>query len=697
MLPGRNSRPQHPSQFQTNGTAPSAPLQVMGNPGSFMPNHMQIQPQVAIPNNNPNTHFSSGQLLAFQMNQMNYANSQQKGQFLAQNVVNPPQFLNQNVGFGGLPNPMQNINQLLQMQMAMQMASYGQVVPGTVPLYPNQASQGMGIQNSNIAMNAHLGRGNASGTVQQLMNGNLSTRMANATPQLQGHSPVMNSFGIVQQPQTQNFNAPAPANQQVSQGMGPQSSNLGMNAHLGLVNANVAVQQSNNGLSKQMPNATQQLQGQLPLMNSFGSVQQPQTQNFNAPASANTQVCQGMGPQISNFAVNAHLGLLNANGAVQQMPNMNQQLLGQLPLMNPFGFVQQPQTQNFNALASTNTQANPGCVVGINPSRDNQQNSYNSNFSRNQKHGAKKSKFGKGKFSTHNKSLEKGRHRSGEKKNILANSVKPEMEKKRSLLVTYSAQEIRQWREERRKNYPSKANIEKQVTEKMVESEDRSCAAKLRRQQLKEILAKQAELGFEVAEIPSSYLSDTEKQVDGKERKRPQSRKEKFQKRFNKREKFNRNDRFSKKPRFGNSDSSNTCDQKGVSAGKVDVNRESVTNVKKSAREPTLLQKLLSSDIRRDKRRLLQVFRFMTMNSFFKDQPEKPLRFPRVLLKETGEEIEAAEEIYDAIDTTISKSSDDSDNGDEDNITEFTEAASELQENGYSESEEPQEEGQLTD
>lgn len=56
--------------------------------------------------------------------------------------------------------------------------------------------------------------------------------------------------------------------------------------------------------------------------------------------------------------MNSHLGLLNANGAVQQMPNVNQQLLSQLPLMNPFGFVQQPQTQNFNALASTNTQVN---------------------------------------------------------------------------------------------------------------------------------------------------------------------------------------------------------------------------------------------------------------------------------------------------------------------------------------------------
>lgn len=204
-------------------------------------------------------------------------------------------------------------------------------------------------------------------------------------------------------------------------------------------------------------------------------------------------------------------------------------------------------------------------------------------------------------------------------------------------------------------------------------------------QQLKEILAKQAELGCEVAEIPSSYLSDSEKQGDGREQKRPLSRKERFQKKFNKRERFNRNDRFSKKRRFGNSDSSNTRDQNGSTAGQVT----------ETAREPTLLQKLLSSDIRRDKRHLLQVFRFMTMNSFFKDWPEKPLRFPQVVLKETGEEIEAAEEIYDAIDATVEKSANDSDNDEENNIPEFAEAVSELQENS-SNSESVKLEGQIT-
>lgn len=175
-----------------------------------MQNPMQLQPQMAIPNINSNTQFSPQQLFAFQMNQMNNVNSQQpKGQFVAQNIVNPPQFLNQNVA-------MQNLNQLLQLQMAMQMPGFAQVVPGNVPLYPNQVSQGMGLQNPNFAMNGHLGLMNASGTVQQSMNGNLSKQMANATRQLQGQSPLMNSFGTVQQPQTQNFSVPASANLQVN-------------------------------------------------------------------------------------------------------------------------------------------------------------------------------------------------------------------------------------------------------------------------------------------------------------------------------------------------------------------------------------------------------------------------------------------------------------------------------------------------
>ncbi|KAH7548399.1 hypothetical protein JRO89_XS14G0119600 [Xanthoceras sorbifolium] len=152
----------------------------------------------------------------------------------------------------------------------------------------------------------------------------------------------------------------------------------------------------------------------------------------------------------------------------------------------------------------------------------------------------------------------------------------------RSLALIYTDLEIQQWREERRKNYPSKAIIEKKLAEKTSSSKVIDREAKMRREQLKEILAKQAELGVEVAEIPSHYLSDSEKQPYG---------------------------------------------------------REENTRPK-----PTLLQKLLSTDIRRDKSRLLQAFRFMVMNTFFKDLPEKPLKFPLVIVKENGFSEEVVEE-----------------------------------------------------
>lgn len=53
-----------------------------------------------------------------------------------------------------------------------------------------------------------------------------------------------------------------------------------------------------------------------------------------------------------------------------------------------------------------------------------------------------------------------------------------------------------------------------------------------------------------------------------------------------------------------------------------------------SKREPSLLEKLLSADIKREKSRLLQVFRFMLLNDFFKQWPEKPLEFPIITVKD---------------------------------------------------------------
>jgi cleavage and polyadenylation specificity factor subunit 4 len=104
------------------------------------------------------------------------------------------------------------------------------------------------------------------------------------------------------------------------------------------------------------------------------------------------------------------------------------------------------------------------------------------------------------------------------------------------------------------------------------------------------------------------HLLDSEKQEHGREdNRRSLTKKGKFWNKHDKRGRFNK---------------------KGRSAKQVGSANEE--------RKPTLLEKLLSTDIKRDKRQLLQVFRFMVANSFFKDWPEKPLKFPSVVVKEDG-------------------------------------------------------------
>lgn len=152
-------------------------------------------------------------------------------------------------------------------------------------------------------------------------------------------------------------------------------------------------------------------------------------------------------------------------------------------------------------------------------------------------------------------------------------------------------------------------------------------------------MAKQAELGCEVAEIPSSYLSDSEQRVnESKESTRTFSKKRNFQNKFNKRGRFNQNDCFSVMEGVANHDSFNANNHYGRMVKQRLANDKLIGHHSASKREPTLLQRLLSSEIRRDRHHLFQVFRFMVMNSFFDDWPEKPLKFPVVMVKETADD-----------------------------------------------------------
>lgn len=122
-------------------------------------------------------------------------------------------------------------------------------------------------------------------------------------------------------------------------------------------------------------------------------------------------------------------------------------------------------------------------------------------------------------------------------------------------------------------------------------------------------------MGFEVPEIPPGYLSEPEGQLNGKPNgRKTQNRPDGSLNRYNnKRGKYNQRDRRGKKPKL----------------------KKEHTTPAPVAREPTLLRKLLNTEIKGDKSRLLQAFRFVLLNSFFESWPEKPLEFPSITVQDT--------------------------------------------------------------
>ncbi|KAG9439997.1 hypothetical protein H6P81_020162 [Aristolochia fimbriata] len=216
----------------------------------------------------------------------------------------------------------------------------------------------------------------------------------------------------------------------------------------------------------------------------------------------------------------------------------------------------------------------------------------------------------RGKFSKNHRNGWKGHQSGAGKSNLMKCNKNPMQERKRfTSLLSYTDEEIRKWREERKRNFPTKLNVEKKSNHH-VNHED----SKMRRQQLKQILAKQAELGVEVAELPPEYLSDSENQVDrNREDRRSHHKSGRFRNKFNRRGRDSRDDMQTKRQKLG---------------------QETAHEVLTSTRKPTLLEKLLSADIKRDKSHLLQVFRFMVLNSFFKDWPAKLGVLPLVRVRD---------------------------------------------------------------
>ncbi|GLJ49915.1 hypothetical protein SUGI_1061230 [Cryptomeria japonica] len=285
-----------------------------------------------------------------------------------------------------------------------------------------------------------------------------------------------------------------------------------------------------------------------------------------------------------------------------------------------------------------------------------------------------------------------------------------------------SVAEIQQWRDERKRNYPIEANIKRKaqhMQERRTRGELIDDDSKIRRERMKEILAKQAELGFPVAEVPSHYLSDAPFHQKGHYKSGTRGNNNNFGK-------PNRSENSSMKiPRINdlasprsvlNDVSSFKMEQpreEGNAAihnpellcsednsfslipDKVDVNCKTKDNAsqiniktedvlldavhkadkcqkvckffqrghclkgqrctylhvrgsnatrkgttvaselpmratvasKLSKRKPTLLEKLLSGEIKKEKSHLLQIFRFMVNNSFLTEWSNEPLKF----------------------------------------------------------------------
>ncbi|KAL6559344.1 hypothetical protein OROGR_004461 [Orobanche gracilis] len=172
--------------------------------------------------------------------------------------------------------------------------------------------------------------------------------------------------------------------------------------------------------------------------------------------------------------------------------------------------------------------------------------------------------------------------------------------------------------------YQNRQMVEEQIkgsiNRQMVEEQIKGCLAKMK--DTKTGLS----LGCPVAEIPSNYLSDSKQHQQANGR------------RANKRV-LGKNERYQNRQRPLDNGQPNTQDQNDRFSKKQRRTSGCLANFRiENQREPSLLKKLLSSHISRDKKHLMQVFRFMVMNTFFRNLPEKPLKFPVVVVKEAGDE-----------------------------------------------------------
>jgi cleavage and polyadenylation specificity factor subunit 4 len=302
-------------------------------------------------------------------------------------------------------------------------------------------------------------------------------------------------------------------------------------------------------------------------------------------------------------------------------PHPQMQIQMQMPNFNANGNMQEQQHQQQNNNANNRSTPPNSVTNGVNNAAQQQGNLTKENGvnipSTNWKNSPNKT--------FNNERGEKAYNNRAHKSGFAPNN-QTQVEKKRLLPLNYTEEEIRQWREERKKNFPSKDNADKKLTKGEIADRD----AKLRRQRLKEILRKQAELGCEVAEIPRDYLSDSEN----------------FNKRgFNKDRRQNNFKNRRGRGRFGKNNS--------FTANSDQPSEESFPNKKQRVEKKenkTLLQKLLCSDVKRDKSHLLQVCRFLVINCYlkeYKSENKEMLKFPHVVVKQVDKLIQERVNVCD--------------------------------------------------
>ncbi|KAK9074491.1 hypothetical protein SSX86_007089 [Deinandra increscens subsp. villosa] len=381
----------------------------------------------------------------------------------------------------------------------------------------------------------------------------------------------------------------------------PQNPGFSVNQQFGTPSSKGPVQHANNGSQ----NMGQQVQGNLFLPGASGPVVQMQQQHATLTNFQN-QIPQGMGPQNHNMFTNQMFAMANLNNTMQ---NVNQGQPGIVsPMMDANASRQIINTGETHNSSPTLTNLEKNVPTNVNGRWiESQHKNFTGHKTYDASHkGSKSHKHVKEKFGIYKGNMSKDGDNNLAADSVSQNSTKFE---KKIPTLTYTDQEIKEWCEARKRNHPANGAVLKKYKKENKPSDNvTNQEAMLRRQQLKEILDKQAELGCEVADIPASYLSGFDKQ-NPKHDRQQQNKRGKFQ---NKR-KTSFQDRMAKRAKRP---------------------RDQKANDYKPKREPSLLHKLLSEDIKRDKNHLLQVFRFITANSFFN---EEALRFPSVIVRETND------------------------------------------------------------